>query len=218
MCLRPRALAAVVPGYTLGCGIPTAPFGPFTTIANINDRGDARYDSLQVKAETKSVRHGLYVLLGYTYARNFDNGFNDGLGSSTGVTYLPLPGTHARGLELVSNPAQSQFHRQRALRSALRQRQALWQQLERGPQRGSGKLANQRDRKNHFGIPRFRYRQQQQFGRKPDQQRKQLYPSRPDLQSQGRQRNLKQVVQHPVLCGRPSRGTGKCSPGPSLRT
>ncbi len=82
-----------VPGYTLGCGIPAAPFGPFTTIANINDRGDARYDSLQVKAETKNMRHGLYVLLGYTYARNFDNGFNDGLGSSTGVTYFPLPGT-----------------------------------------------------------------------------------------------------------------------------
>ncbi|MBZ5653139.1 MAG: hypothetical protein LAO18_21960, partial [Acidobacteriia bacterium] len=81
------------PNYHLGCGIPAAPFGPFTTIANINDRGDARYDSLQVKAETKNIRHGLYVLLGYTYARNFDNGFNDGLGSSTGVTYFPLPGT-----------------------------------------------------------------------------------------------------------------------------
>ena len=77
------------PNYHLGCGIPAAPFGPFTTIANINDRGDARYDSLQVKAETKNIRHGLYVLLGYTYARNFDNGFNDGLGSSTGVTTSP---------------------------------------------------------------------------------------------------------------------------------
>ena len=95
------------PNYHLGCGIPSAPFGPFTTIANINDRGDARYDSLQVKAETKSIRHGLYLLLGYTYARNFDNGFNDGLGSSTGVTYFPLPGTIASGLEPVSNPTQS---------------------------------------------------------------------------------------------------------------
>src|SRR4029077_9986204 len=55
--------------------------------------GNARYDSLQVKAETKSLRHGLYLLLGYTYARNFDSGFNDGLGSSAGVTYWPLPGT-----------------------------------------------------------------------------------------------------------------------------
>src|SRR5713226_6586199 len=83
----------VVPGYTLGCGVAAAPFGPFTTITATADAGSARYDSLQVKAETKSARHGLYVLLGYTYARNFDSGFNDGLGSSAGVTYWPLPGT-----------------------------------------------------------------------------------------------------------------------------
>jgi hypothetical protein len=82
-----------VSGYTLGCGIATAPFGPFTTIAATADVGSARYDSLQVKTETKSARHGLYVLLGYTYARNFDSGYNDGLGSSAGVTYWPLPGT-----------------------------------------------------------------------------------------------------------------------------
>ena len=80
------------PSYTLGCGIPTAPFGPFTTITATADGGNARYDSLQVKAETKSERHGLYFLIGYTYARNFDSGFNDGLGSSAGVTYWPLPG------------------------------------------------------------------------------------------------------------------------------
>ncbi len=84
----------VVPGYTLGCGIPAAPFGPFTTITATADAGNARYDSLQIKAETKSIRHGLYFLLGYTYARNFDSGFNDGLGSSAGVTYWPLPGTN----------------------------------------------------------------------------------------------------------------------------
>jgi hypothetical protein len=82
----------VVPGYTLGCGVPTAPFGPFTTIAANADAGNARYDSLQVKVETKSARHGIYLLMGYTYARNFDSGFNDGLGSSAGVTYWPLPG------------------------------------------------------------------------------------------------------------------------------
>jgi hypothetical protein len=87
----------VVPGYTLGCGPGgtafAAPFGPFTTIANINDKGDARYDSLQVKAETKSARYGIYALIGYTYARNFDSGFPDGLGSSPGATYFPLPNT-----------------------------------------------------------------------------------------------------------------------------
>ena len=81
------------PTYTLGCGTLTAPFGPFTTITATADAGNARYDSLQLKAETKNARHGLYFLLGYTYARNFDSGFNDGLGSSAGVTYWPLPGT-----------------------------------------------------------------------------------------------------------------------------
>src|SRR5713226_6803804 len=86
-----------VPGYTLGCGPGgtafAAPYGPFTTINNNNDVGNARYDSLQIKAETKSARHGLYALFGYTYARNFDSGFPDGLGSLPGATYWPLPGT-----------------------------------------------------------------------------------------------------------------------------
>jgi len=84
------------PNYTLGCGQPVR-FGPgspqqFSTISATADAGNARYDSLQIKGETKSARHGLYVLLGYTYARNFDSGFNDGLGTSAGVTYWPLPG------------------------------------------------------------------------------------------------------------------------------
>ncbi len=88
------------PGYTFGCGITSAPYPQFGTIANINDAGFSRYDSLQIKAETKSTKHGLYALLGYTYARNFDTGFNDGLGTSSGAIYYPLPGTRKadRGL------------------------------------------------------------------------------------------------------------------------
>ena len=85
------------PNYRLGCGpggTAFAPkFGPFTTVANANDVGSARYDSLQIKAETKSARHGLYALFGYTYSRNFDSGFPDGVGTSPGATYWPLPGT-----------------------------------------------------------------------------------------------------------------------------
>jgi len=54
--------------------------------------GSARYDSLQIKGETKT-RGGLYALLSYTYARALDNGFSDGVGTSTGATYYPLPGT-----------------------------------------------------------------------------------------------------------------------------
>ncbi len=57
-----------------------------------NDVGRAHYDSLQIKAETKSARHGVYALLGYTYSRTFDSGLPDGLGTSPGATYFPLPG------------------------------------------------------------------------------------------------------------------------------
>jgi carboxypeptidase family protein len=82
------------PNYTFGCGVGnTPPYPQFGNIQNNNDIGSARYDSLQIKAETKNMRHGLYALLGYTYARAFDTGFSDGLGTGTGATYYPLPGT-----------------------------------------------------------------------------------------------------------------------------
>jgi hypothetical protein len=91
------AACGVVVGYTFGCG-PNgasfiAPYGTFTTVANITDNGAARYDSLQIKAETKSVRHGLYALLGYTWSRTFDSGFPDGAGTTPGAIYWPLPGS-----------------------------------------------------------------------------------------------------------------------------
>src|SRR3984885_5390968 len=83
----------VVPGYTVGCGFPSFPYAaPFQSVDTNNSVGNARYDSLQVKAETKSTRHGLYALLGYTYSRNFDSGLTDGLGTSPGALYYPLPG------------------------------------------------------------------------------------------------------------------------------
>jgi len=92
--------SAPVAGYTLGCGFgifPYAvnqPFGGFyQEVASNNSVGAARYDSLQVKAETKSTRHGIYALIGYTYSRNFDSGMPDGLGTNPGALYYPLPGT-----------------------------------------------------------------------------------------------------------------------------
>jgi hypothetical protein len=83
-----------VSGYTLGCGQSTLPYPafPFSTIANTSDIGRAHYNSLQIKAETKSDHYGLYALVGYTYSRAYDNGFTDGLGSLIGATYYPLPG------------------------------------------------------------------------------------------------------------------------------
>ncbi len=92
----PAACNGGANGYTFGCGPGgaafTAPY-PFFYVSNISDRGSTKYNSLQVKAETKSARHGLYALLGYTWSHALDNGLPDGLGSNVGATYWPLPGT-----------------------------------------------------------------------------------------------------------------------------
>ena len=86
-----------VAGYRAGCGPGGAAFStpypafPFSEIDSIFDAGRAHYNSLQIKAETKSARHGLYALIAYTYSRAYDTGFSDGLGSVIGATYFPLP-------------------------------------------------------------------------------------------------------------------------------
>jgi hypothetical protein len=98
--LNDPSACGVVAGYTLGCGFGFFPYtvnqpggGIFQSVDINNSIGAARYDSLQVKAETKSARHGLYALIGYTYSRNFDTGLTDGLGTNPGALYYPLPGT-----------------------------------------------------------------------------------------------------------------------------
>ncbi len=82
-----------VTGYTLGCGYTPTP-SPFGVISNQNDVGQATYNSFQIKAETKSAKHGIYALIGYTYSHTYDSGMADGVGSFPGATYWPLPGTH----------------------------------------------------------------------------------------------------------------------------
>ena len=92
--LNDPGACGVVQGYTLGCGIGFFPYAaPFQSVDSNNSVGTARYDSLQIKAETKSARHGLYALIGYTWSRTFDNGMPDGLGTNPGALYYPLPGT-----------------------------------------------------------------------------------------------------------------------------
>ncbi|HEY1656721.1 MAG TPA: carboxypeptidase regulatory-like domain-containing protein [Candidatus Sulfotelmatobacter sp.] len=79
------------------------PYPQFYYIIGVLDRGLARYDSLQVKAE-KSYTNGLYFLLSYAYAKGFDNGLNDDLGSMAGVAYYPLtppPGFSDKGLSVI---------------------------------------------------------------------------------------------------------------------
>ncbi|MEP6644114.1 MAG: carboxypeptidase-like regulatory domain-containing protein [Acidobacteriaceae bacterium] len=101
------------PNYKLGCapggGAFAPPYGPFTTVANISDIGRARYDSLQIKGETKSVRHGLYALLGYTWSRTFDSGFPDNAGTPPGATIWPLPGSTKSDWSLSQINLNNQF-------------------------------------------------------------------------------------------------------------
>jgi Carboxypeptidase regulatory-like domain len=86
-----------VSGYTLGCeanGAPYIyPYNPpnFNAILEFGDIGKTHYNSMQIKAETKAAKFGLYALVAYTYSRTYDNGLSDGLGSELSAPYFPLP-------------------------------------------------------------------------------------------------------------------------------
>ncbi|HTZ60719.1 MAG TPA: carboxypeptidase-like regulatory domain-containing protein [Acidobacteriaceae bacterium] len=85
-----------VQNYTLGCFANGAPYESPYVAPNFNDIflfgdvGATSYNSLQIKAETKTA-HGLYALFAYTYSRTYDNGLTDGLGSVLSAPYFPLP-------------------------------------------------------------------------------------------------------------------------------
>ena len=81
--------------YTLGClpnGAPyIPPYGVSNAILIFGDLGTTTYDSLQIKAETKTPKYGLYALFAYSYSRTYDNGLSDGLGSELSAPFFPLP-------------------------------------------------------------------------------------------------------------------------------
>jgi len=80
---------------TIGCNpdgsayVP--PYSVFNSILLFGDVGKATYNSLQIKAETKTPKYGLYALFSYTYSHTYDNGLSDGLGSLSSAPYFPLP-------------------------------------------------------------------------------------------------------------------------------
>lgn len=80
------------------------PFPAFTWVIGVLPRGQSRYDSLEVKAETRKVHHGLYVLVAYTYSKGIDNGLGDNWGTPVGITYFPLQVPHGtdKGLNEVN--------------------------------------------------------------------------------------------------------------------
>ncbi len=91
--------AACVPGgtYTIGCNPDGSQFFPnvvvpaFNPVLLFGDVGKTSYDSLQIKAETKTPKYGLYALVSYTYSKTYDNGLSDGLGSLLSAPFFPLP-------------------------------------------------------------------------------------------------------------------------------
>ncbi len=136
----------VVAGYTLGCGPGGAAFGvpytafPYSDIQAIFDAGLAHYNSLQIKAETKSARYGIYALVGYTYSRSYDTGFSDGLGSIIGATYFPLPELAKAGLGISQINLNNNFTASVIYQLPVRQRPEMGRQLERGCQRAGRRL------------------------------------------------------------------------------
>jgi len=86
-----------VQNYTLGCNFNgsayTSPYiAPnFNAIFLYGDVGKTGYNSVQIKAETKTPKYGLYALFAYTYSRTYDNGLTDGLGSVVSAPFFPLP-------------------------------------------------------------------------------------------------------------------------------
>ncbi len=85
-----------VQNYTLGCNFNGSPYTSpyiapnFNQILLYGDLGRTGYNSLQIKAETKTSK-GLYALFAYTYSRTYDNGLTDGLGSEVSAPFFPLP-------------------------------------------------------------------------------------------------------------------------------
>ena len=89
--------------YTIGCLAGGGPYNPpyfvdtaadnfgFNSIILFGDVGKTNYDSLQIKAETKTPKYGLYALFAYTYSKTYDNGLSDGLGSEVSAPFFPLP-------------------------------------------------------------------------------------------------------------------------------
>ncbi len=86
-----------VANYTLGCNPNGSSYSSpyvapnFNNIFLFGDVGKTNYNSLQIKAETKTAKYGLYALFAYTYSRTYDNGLTDGLGSVVSAPFFPLP-------------------------------------------------------------------------------------------------------------------------------
>ena len=131
----------------------------------MGDVGKTHYNSLQVKAETKTPKHGLYALVAYTYSHTYDNGLSDGLGSELSAPYFPLPNWQNLDWSLSQINLNHSFTGSVIYDLPFGKGKDVRKQLEPCDQRDSRQLAGHADRKNLFRIPRSADRQQQPVGR-----------------------------------------------------
>ena len=98
-----------VHNYTLGCNSDGSPYMPpyiapnFNTISLFGDVGKTSYNSLQIKAETKTPKYGLYALFAYTYSHTYDNGLIRRLGFRAQRPLFPASQLAEPGLGLIAD-------------------------------------------------------------------------------------------------------------------
>jgi len=85
------------------------PYPQYVDITCFCDRGQTKYDSAQVKVETTRSKYGFYLLAAYTFAKGFDNGLWDQLGTQTSVPYFPLKVPYASDKGLSPNELKHNF-------------------------------------------------------------------------------------------------------------
>ena len=171
--------------YTLGCGLGNFPYAaPFQSVNSNNSVGTARYDSLEVKAETKSAKHGLYALLGYTWSRTFDSGMPDGLGTNPGATYYPLPGTAKLDWGLSQLNLNDSFTASILYDLPFGKGKHFGSTWNSGTNAVLGNWQVEPDREGYLRIPAVRGRQQQSVGRVLLLQRQHVLEAKPGGQPQ----------------------------------
>ena len=134
------------------------PYNPpnFNAILLFGDVGKTHYNSMQIKAETKTPKNGLYALVAYTYSQTYDNGLSDGLGSELSAPYFPLPNWQKLDWSLSQINLDQSFTGSVIYDLPFGNGKEVRQRLESRDQRASRRLAGHADRKGLFRVSPFR--------------------------------------------------------------
>ncbi len=170
---------------TIGCNADGSPYIPPYAAENamllFGDIGRTQYDSLQLKLETKTPKHGLYALVSYTYSKTYDNGLSDGLGSLTSAPYFPLPNWQNLDWGLSQIDLANNFTASVLYDLPFGRGKRFGNDWSGVTNTLAGELATDADSKDHVGICGSADRQQQPVERVLQQrrQRQQLQPAGP---------------------------------------